>query len=72
MVGSAANIEIATDGITVDICGDTFRVSLDKLDEISMRHFGTFMLAAWRDHEQRELGRKFNMVKELLEFEGKE
>jgi len=68
MVGVAANITINTDGITVDIAGDELKIPLNTLDETNMHAFGTFVLAAWRDHQQREIDRKYNMAKEFLEF----
>lgn len=72
MVGTAANISISSEGIVVDICGENFKIPLDKLDKFTMRDLGRFTLNAWKKYEQREIDRKFDMTEEFMDFGEKE
>jgi len=63
------NIEIGIEGIAIDIADNKLIIPLDQLDTYTMRSFGKFVLTAWRDHQQYEINRKFDITQEFLDFE---
>ncbi len=62
------HIIINTDGITISVCSEEFKVSLDQLDKFTFRDLGRFVSKRWKEHEERELERKYKIVEELLDF----
>ena len=72
MLGTAANITIGSEAIVIDICGENFKIPLDKLDTFTMRDLGRFTLTAWKNREEREIKRKSELVKEFMNFGEKE
>lgn len=62
------HITIDTSGMTISVCGEEFKVPLDQLDKFTFRYLGRFVSQRWQEHEERELKRKYDINKELLDF----
>ena len=62
------HISIGTEGVTISVCGEEFKVPLDQLDKFTFRDLGRFVSKRWKEHEERELERKYAINKELLDF----